>query len=273
MAQAEEQSRQEEAPLGAEESRRHLIARLGEALRGGDESKLVTAAKLARELLPGDSGFGDPLSTAGTTPSQQIGRRLSALSAERPSMLGELGLGALQVWEAVSDTGAAQGERELAILFTDLVNFSSWSLKAGDTAAVELLRLVGSAIEPPVDRHHGAIVKRLGDGLMAAFDDPRAAVEAALEAGRAVDQINLDGYRPRMRAGVHMGRPRRIGGDYLGTDVNIAARVADAARGGEVLVSETVRDRLGTSALRLKRRRWFRAKGAPRELAVYAVKA
>jgi adenylate cyclase len=257
-----------------EASRKRTVGKLAEALRGaGDRPKLAVAAKLARELLPGDSEFGDPLSTAGTEPSQQVGRRLSALSAEKPSLLGEIGLSALQVWEAISDEGAAQGERELAILFTDLVNFSSWSLKAGDTAAIELLRLVGQAIEPPVERHHGAVVKRLGDGLMAAFDDPRQAIEAAVEAGRGVDQVEVGGYRPRMRAGIHMGRPRRIGGDYLGTDVNIAARVADAARGGEVLVSEPVRERIGDGTLRLKRRRWFRAKGAPKDLAVYAIKA
>jgi adenylate cyclase len=257
-----------------EASRRQTVGKLAAALRGtGDRPKLAVAAKLARELLPGDSDFGDPLSTAGTEPSQQLGRRLSALSAERPSLLGEIGLSALQVWESISEEGAVEGERELAILFTDLVDFSSWSLKAGDTAAVELLCLVGLAIEPPVERHHGAVVKRLGDGLMAAFDDPRQAVEAAVEAGRGVDQVEVGGYRPRMRAGIHMGKPRRIGGDYLGTDVNIAARVAEAARGGEVLVSETVRERIGDSTLRLKRRRRFRAKGAPKDLAVYAIKA
>jgi adenylate cyclase len=266
-------TRDAEREGGASPSRRATLARLGQALRESDESpKLVLAAKLARELLPGDSDFGDALSTAGTQPAQQLGRRLSALSAENPSLLGEVGLSALQVWEAISGEGA-EGDRELAILFTDLVDFSKWSLKVGDTAAIELLRLVGTAIEQPVERNHGTIVKRLGDGLMAAFDDPRQAVEAAVEAGRAVDQVDLDGYRPRMRAGVHMGRPRRIGGDYLGTDVNIAARVADAARGGEVLVSETVRERIGDGTVRLKRRRMFRAKGAPRDLAVYAVKA
>jgi adenylate cyclase len=73
-----------------------------------------------------------------------------------------------------------------------------------------------------------------------------------------------------MRAGIHIGRPRRVGGDYLGTDVNIAARVADAASGGEVLVSDAVRERIDESELKLKRRR-FKAKGAPSGLSVYSV--
>jgi adenylate cyclase len=258
-------------PAARDESRASKIARLAAALRRSDEQpKLVVAAKLARELLPGDSGFGDPLSTAGSQPAQQLGRRLSALTAERPSLLGEIGLSALQVWESISEEGTDQATQELAILFTDLVGFSSWSLEAGDTAAVELLRHVGTAIEPPVTNHGGVVVKRLGDGLMAAFEDPGGAVGAALEARDAIAEVEVDGYRPQMRAGIHMGHPRRLGGDYLGTDVNIAARVAEAASGGQVLVSEAVRKQLDEAALTMKRRR-FKAKGAPPGLAVYAV--
>jgi adenylate cyclase len=254
---------------GAE--RASTIARLSAALRRTDQQpKLLLAAKLVRELLPGDSAYGDPLSTAGAQPSQQVGRRLSALTAERPSLLGEIGLSALQVWDSISEQGSDQGTREMAILFTDLVDFSDWSLEVGDTVAVELLREVDSAIEPAVRTHGGTVVKRLGDGLMAAFEDPAQAVEGALQARDAVAEVDLDGYRPQMRAGIHVGRPRRIGGDYLGTDVNIAARIADAASGGEVLVSEVVCERLDRDAVKLKRRR-FKAKGAPAGLTVYAV--
>jgi adenylate cyclase len=74
-----------------------------------------------------------------------------------------------------------------------------------------------------------------------------------------------------MRAGVHFGRPRKLGGDYLGVDVNIAARVAEAASADEVLVSGAVADRLGGERVGLRKRRRFKAKGAPRELEVYAV--
>lgn len=272
MAKADDSDEGTELARADAARRESTIAKLAAALRRTDEKpRLLLAAKLARELLPGDSGYGDPLSTAGANPSQQLGRRLSAITAERPSLLGEIGLSALQVWESIGSQGADRGERELAILFTDLVDFSDWSLRAGDTVAIELLRDVGAAIEPAVTRHGGLVVKRLGDGLMAAFDDPAAAVSAALEACEAIDAIDADGYRPQMRAGVHMGRPRRLGDDYLGTDVNIAARVADAASGGEVLVSDAVRERLDEGELKLKRRR-FKAKGAPSELSVYSVR-
>ena len=258
---------------GAEGARRQqVLARISEALRDREGApKLVQAARLVRELLPGDSNFGDPLSTAGGDPSHALGRQLSALSAERPSVLGEMGLGALQVWESLSSAPGAKGEEEVAILFTDLVGFSSWALEAGDTVAIELLRVVGLAIEPAISKHDGVIVKRLGDGLMAVFGDPAAAVEAALDAHHEIGRVEVQGHRPQMRAGVHFGRPRTLGGDYLGVDVNIAARVAGAASGDEVLVSEAAREKLEDASLRVKRRRFFRAKGTPSDLRVYAV--
>lgn len=273
MAEAEDSGGEGKELARADDAAREgTIAKLGAALRRTDEQpKLLLAAKLARELLPGDSGYGDPLSTAGSNPSQQLGRRLSAITAQRPSLLGEVGLSALQVWDSISAHGADRGARELAILFTDLVDFSEWSLRAGDAAAVELLRDADAVIEPAVTSHGGTVVKRLGDGVMAAFDDPSEAVAAALEARDAIAEVEANGYRPKMRAGVHMGHPRRVGRDYLGTDVNIAARVADAASSGEVLVSDSVRQRLDDKALKLKRRRFFRAKGTPSGLAVYSV--
>ena len=81
--------------------------------------------------------------------------------------------------------------------------------------------------------------------------------------------IDVDGYRPAMRAGVHVGRPRKLGGDYFGVDVNIAARVAAAAGPDEILISEAARERLGDD-VRLRRRWRFSAKGAPKDLRVYA---
>lgn len=56
----------------------------------------------------------------------------------------------------------------MALLFTDLVGFSSWALHAGDAAVLELLREVGTEVEAVIARHDGRIVKRLGDGAGAA---------------------------------------------------------------------------------------------------------
>lgn len=249
------------------------VARLRRAAERLDtQPALLAAARRLRRRLPGDEKFGDPLSTAGRTPVQVLARGVSALRPERESVAKEVGLAGLQLWQSLSEAaGRGRGDIEMALLFTDLVGFSSWALKAGDAAALELLREVGTAVEAAVLEHEGRIVKRLGDGVMATFLSAKEAVDAALDAQEAVQGIELDGYRPRMRAGVHWGRPRKLGGDYLGVDVNVAARVADAARPEQVLVSDAVLERIDQDALRIGRAKRLKADGAPRQLQVVRV--
>jgi adenylate cyclase len=220
--------------------------RLGRLLQRIDsDPRLVKLLLLGRSRLPGDERYGDPLSLTGDQAPAVLGRRLSALTAEQPGALREVGMSALQVWQGLSEAqGRGRGDRELAIVFTDLADFSTWALDAGDTQAVALLREVGSAIEPEICSRGGEIVKRLGDGLMAVFEDAGRAIEAAHASARALEGVQVDGHCPRLRARVHAGRPRRIGGDYFGVDVNIAARVAEAAGPGEMLVSEAVHERV-----------------------------
>jgi adenylate cyclase len=233
---------------------------------------LLEVARRLRHRLPGDEKFGDPLSTAGVAPVEVFARGVSTLGPERESVVQELGLAGLQLWQSLSEAaGRGRGDRPLALLFTDLVGFSSWALKAGDGATLELLREVGNAIEKPILAHSGRIIKRLGDGLMATFLEVKPAVEAALDAHHALEAVEIDGYTPRMRAGVHWGRPRLLGGDYLGVDVNIAARVGDSAKAGEVVVSEPVLAQLDTERFHTGRSKRLRASGTPRELRVARV--
>jgi class 3 adenylate cyclase len=252
---------------------RRAGARVKAAARRFEQSpKLVIATKLARELLPGDSRFGDPLSTAGGEQPQVVGRRLAELTADRPGVLREAGLSALQVWQSISEAqGRGRGTGELAVVFTDLVEFSNWALQAGDDAALDFLRDVGQAIEPPVKDHGGEMVKRLGDGMMAVFEDPQGALDALFEARSRLDGVDVEGYDPRIRAGMHVGRPRRLGGDYLGVDVNVAARVADEAGADEILLSGQALEHLETSALEVEEKGLVRIKGVPEDVTSFSV--
>jgi adenylate cyclase len=244
------------------------VARLRSAAVSVDSRPgLLAVTRRLRRRLPGDERFGDPLSIAGETPVQVIARGVSALPSERESVVKELGLTGLQVWQALSEaTGRGLGDREMAVLFTDLVGFSSWALEAGDGAAVELLREVGRVVEGAIQERDGRIVKRLGDGLMAVFYSAQDAVDAAFDAQEALAEVAVNGYRPRMRAGVHWGRPRRLGGDYLGVDVNIAARVAETAKADQLVVSDRALEHVELRGLSTSRPRRLRAQGAPREL-------
>jgi adenylate cyclase len=236
----------------------------GRLRRANRDPRWVSAIRSTRSLLPGDENLGDALSTAG---ERHLAERGSGETASH-----EAGLAAIQVWQSLSKkTGRGAGMVDTTILFTDLVDFSSWVLEAGDELALQLLRAVAEVDEPAIASHRGRVVKRLGDGHMAVFGEPRAGVDAALSIQDRIGDVSVGGHQPRLRAGLHLGRPRKLGGDYLGTDVNIAARVGAAAGAGEVLISDTVLAAIDADDLRVKRLRGFRAKGAPRELEVFRV--
>lgn len=209
----------------------------------------------------------------GARTSDRVARLITEAAGQHPSVTRELGLTALQVWQAAarSRRGGHEDERERTIVFTDLVAFSEWALHAGDEHVLWLLREVGRVSEQAITERGGAVVKSLGDGLMAVFDDTAAAVAAVDAACAAVSAITCDEYRPRLRVGLHRGAPRHVRGDYLGVDVNIAARVAGAASGSEVLISGPALAELDTDRYSVRRRRRFRAKGTPRDLDVYSI--
>ena len=145
-------------------------------------------------------------------------------------------------------------------------------MRAGDAAAVDLLRKVSQAIEPPVSENTGKVVKRLGDGMMAVFASPSDALGAVTAAQKRLQEIEVAGYRPVLRAGMHVGRPERVGDDYFGVDVNIAARVAEAATGGEILATDKVLAELDPDSVKTRRKRMFRAKGVPTEIKVFSIR-
>lgn len=191
----------------------------------------------------------------------------------------EVRLGALQVWYAFRErvTGRAAHE-EVTLVFTDLVGFSEWALRAGDDAMLRLLRWVAQVVEPPLLQAGGQVVKRMGDGIMAVFPDPVTAIAAVRTAREALKTVEVDGYTPTMRVGIHTGRPQRIGSDWLGVDVNIAARVMECADKGDVLISGATLERLtpeqldelGITAKRVRRALFaHRYSGVPADMTMY----
>jgi adenylate cyclase len=236
------------------------------AKRTDANPQLVATARFLRRLIPG----GEPEQSK-LPPS--VRRLVGDLEPGRESTMHQIGIGALQAWQALSEAQRrARGQADVAILFTDLVGFSDWALEAGDESALELLRQVGDVEQTAVSDNRGAVVKRLGDGAMAVFAEAEHAVRAALAAQGGTAKIKVEGYAPKIRAGVHQGRPQKVKGDFLGIDVNIAARVGDAAKGGEVLISATAREQLDPAAFRFGPRRELSAPGAPSELTICSVR-
>jgi len=137
--------------------------------------------------------------------------------------------------------------RWMTVMFTDIRGFTRSAAAGGDSAAVRLLAAHDRAVLPPVRRHRGRIVKRLGDGLMAAFASPRDAVAAALAMQAAAARLRFG-----LRIGIHAGAARVRAGDLIGHDVNVAARVTDRAGGGEIVVSASVRRHAGEIGARFR---------------------
>jgi class 3 adenylate cyclase len=243
---------------------------------------VIKVIRRARRALPGDPEFGDPLSTAGDGGPRAAARAAGRLLGERGGASREVSLGALQVWQALTEgVSRRPANPEVTLVFTDLVGFSAWSLHAGDDATLKLLRRVARAVEPPLLDAGGHIVKRMGDGIMAVFSDPLVAVGAVVEAKRALKSVDVDGYKPRMRVGIHTGRPQRLAADWLGVDVNVAARVMERATRGGVMVSGVTLDRLAQEDLdtlgviaKRAHRPVFAGKtpGLPADLAIYRLK-
>ncbi len=243
---------------------------------------IIALVRRARRMLPGDPDFGDPLSADGAGGARAAARAADRLLRDREAATREVSLATLQLFQALTERVSGRPrDREVTLVFTDLVGFSSWSLEAGDDATLRLLRRVAQVVEPPLLDAGGHIVKRMGDGIMAVFTDPVTAVRATMAARDAVGTVEVDGYTPRMRAGVHTGRPQRIGADWLGVDVNITARVMDRATRGGLIVSEKTLEliepdeleSLGVTVKRIRRQVFApRATGIPTDLVMYRLK-
>jgi class 3 adenylate cyclase len=243
---------------------------------------VVAFVRRARRLLPGDPDFGDPLSTAGEGGPRAAARAADRLLGDRDGASREVSLSVLQVWQALTEAVSRRpANPEVTLVFTDLVGFSTWSLEAGDDATLTLLRQVARAVETPLLDAGGHIVKRLGDGIMAVFRHPLVAVRAAFAADEAMKLVEVNGYTPRMRVGIHTGRPQRLASDWLGIDVNIAARVMERATKGGIMVSsatldlipQSELDELGIDAKRARKPPFAqKPAGVPADLAIYRLK-
>jgi adenylate cyclase len=128
--------------------------------------------------------------------------------------------------------------RPPAVSFLDLTGYTRLTEEQGDQAAADLAARLASLVRRSAQEHGGQPVKWLGDGVMFYFPDPGRGVLAALQMVEGVAIHHL----PPAHVGIHAGPVVFQEGDYFGRTVNIAARIAEYARPGEVLVSQEVLD-------------------------------
>ena len=161
----------------------------------------------------------------------------------------------------------AEPDRVLAtVLFTDIVGSTARAAQLGDRAWRELLEQHHRLIRRELVRFHGAELDVAGDGFFARFDGPARAIRCACAITQGVRELGLE-----LRAGLHTGECELLDGKVGGIAVHIGARVAKAARPGEVLVSSTVKDLVAGSGLRFSDRGTAALKGVPEDWRLFAV--
>jgi adenylate cyclase len=129
-------------------------------------------------------------------------------------------------------------ERPPAVCFLDITGYTRLTEERGDKAAADLAARLAGLVRRSAQEHRGTPVKWLGDGVMFFFREPAAAVLAAVELVEGVGRQDL----PPAHVGIHAGPVVFQDGDYFGRTVNLAARIGEYARPGEVLVSQEVVD-------------------------------
>lgn len=146
-------------------------------------------------------------------------------------------------WAAVErpDLARLAPDGRVAIVFSDIEESTALNERIGDRAWVRLIDRHDKMVARHVKHHRGHIVKSQGDGFMIAFAKADEAVRCSMDVQR---ELSKRAGGIRVRIGIHAGKSVRRGDDLFGRNVAMAARVAGQADGGEVLVSDSVREAL-----------------------------
>lgn len=165
-------------------------------------------------------------------------------------------------------------EATATIMFTDIVGSSAMAERLGDRAARELLRAHNDIIRGKTSAHGGVEVKFMGDGFMLTFPSARSGVACAMDVQRELKGRSLESASDQLavRIGLSVGEPIREEEDLFGQAVNHAARIADQATGGQVLISEIVYALVGRGGeFRFRELGQFELKGISGTHALYEV--
>jgi pilus assembly protein CpaF len=166
----------------------------------------------------------------------------------------------------ISSLAAGQTEGTVTVMFTDVEGSTHLMSTRGFTESHEVMKALEAIVDSKVADHAGRRIKGTGDGFMISFGSARHGVDCAIEIQKAVEEFNKEdpSRKVKIRIGLNTGEVIEEAGDIFGAAVNVAARVAGKARGGEILISEVVRQLVGPVAeIRFEYRGRYKLKGFP----------
>lgn len=179
----------------------------------------------------------------GSDALKDLGQELSSAMRELETELGEFGLGWTNTSKKAKPEAAPKIPQGVAILmFTDMEGFTAYNERHGDEAGLTLLKLHHHIVRESVARNDGVEVKNLGDGFMLCFASAKKALRCAADIQA---KLREDDFPLQVRIGLHAGEPIQEGQDLTGQTVNVASRVMDQANGGQILVTEVVKNLAG----------------------------
>ena len=185
-----------------------------------------------------------------TTPLQSI---VTEVQTDRPDLVG-----------AIAPDGT------VTMLFTDIESSTELAEHLGDSDWMELIRWHRRDTTQSAHRNHGYVIKSLGDGFMLAFASASDAIRCARDVSDSA-ALGWSGHPVRLRAGIHSGQAVRDVDDFYGHSVTVAARVAALAHGGEILVTEVVRELVRGGPFKFDHRRVEPLKGIEKPVEVASV--
>jgi eukaryotic-like serine/threonine-protein kinase len=165
-------------------------------------------------------------------------------------------------------------EATVTVLFTDIQGFSDLTASVGDEQALGALKRHNQIVRAQIQNHGGAEIKYQGDGFMVGFASARRAVLCAIDIQRKIAEQNSDNPgRPLiLRMGLNAGDVLRDEQDLFGAAVNLAARIADKAKGNQILMSELVKELAGPfPGFKFTSRGKHSIKGFPGRYKIYEV--
>jgi adenylate cyclase len=218
-----------------------LLRVYGENLRRMAESEADWWHNELVPVLATDFTPADRLDTAGRLPvetQEWSDQAVLAIYHAQQALIWTKSM--IEIVEAALEAAGLHSrlERIPAISFLDITGYTRLTEERGDAVAASLADDVSRMVQRISLRYGGEQVKRLGDGVMLHYPEPGSGVMAALEMVDGVAEAGL----PPAHVGLHAGPVLFQDGDYYGRTVNVAARIAEYARPGEVLVSQAVLD-------------------------------
>ena len=167
----------------------------------------------------------------------------------------------------------ARSEPTRTFLFADLRGYTAFVERHGDAAAAELIAKYRRLVREHISRAAGGEIKTEGDSFYVVFSSARQALECAVAILRgAAGSAAQDADPLRVGIGIHAGEPVAQEGQFVGSAVNVAARLAQAASAGELLVSDVVRGLLRTTSTPPMQERILTLKGIAQPFRAFAVR-